>query len=234
MCRALRLVASALASAILVFGFWQQAAVRAEAPAGEVLVGTARIIDGDTLDIDGQRVRLHGIDAPESGQTCPGRREDWRCGEAATRELRRLAEGVLTCEGHERDQYGRLIGTCISAGRNINAEMVRSGYAWAFIKYSPDFAGHQREAQAAGAGIWAAGNPGDAPWDYRQNRWARATEAAPAGCAIKGNVSSGGRIYHVPWSPWYDKVSISPDRGERWFCDEAEAEAAGWRPARFE
>jgi hypothetical protein len=140
----------------------------------------------------------------------------------------------VTCDGHERDNYGRLIATCISAGRNINAEMVRRGYAWAFVKYSADFADEQRQAQAARAGIWAAGNPGDPPWVYRQARWARATEAAPEGCAIKGNVSRGGRIYHVPWSPWYDKVSISPDRGERWFCDEAEAVAAGWRPAQFE
>ncbi len=59
--------------------------------------------------------------------------------------------------------------------------------------------------------------------------------AAPDGCVIKGAVTKNGRIYHMPWSPWYDKVRIDDDpakRGERrWFCSEAEAEAAGWRPA---
>ena len=49
---------------------------------------------------------------------------------------------------------------------------------------------------------------------------------------IKGNITDNGRIYHMPWSPWYGKVRIDPARGERWFCNENEAMAAGWRPVR--
>ena len=54
--------------------------------------------------------------------------------------------------------------------------------------------------------------------------------AAPEGCAIKGNVTRNGRIYHMPWSPWYAQIKMEPDKGKRWFCSEAEAVAAGWRP----
>ena len=55
-------------------------------------------------------------------------------------------------------------------------------------------------------------------------------QAAPNGCAIKGNVTAHGRIYHMPWSPWYEQVKIEARKGKRWFCSEAEALAAGWRP----
>jgi hypothetical protein len=67
--------------------------------------------------------------------------------------------------------------------------------------------------------------------EFRDKRWASAETAAPNGCAIKGNVTAHGHIYHMPWSPWYGKVRIDPTKGERWFCSESEAKAAGWRPA---
>lgn len=232
---AFRLVAFALACGTLLALILPPAAHRSEARTGTaaVITGTVRIIDGDTLEIDGERIRLHGIDAPEAGQSCPaGAGGNWDCGNAATDQLRKLARGVITCEGRERDAYGRFIGTCFSGTLNINSEMVRQGYAWAFVKYSQDYVGDQQYSQSAGAGIWAAREPAMAPWDYRKQRWSNANTAAPEGCVIKGNISRSGRIYHVPWSPWYDKVSISPQRGERWFCTEEEAIAAGFRPAR--
>lgn len=230
-----RLVAFALACGTLAALIIPPAALRSEARPGaaEVITGTARIIDGDTLDINGERIRLHGIDAPEAGQSCPGRGTvNWDCGTAATEQLRKLARGVITCEGRERDAYGRFIGTCYADTRNINSEMVRQGYAWAFVKYSQDYVSDQQQSQSARAGIWAANETAVAPWDYRKQRWSSADTAAPDDCVIKGNISRSGRIYHVPWSPWYDKVSISPERGEQWFCNEEEAQAAGFRPAR--
>ena len=60
----------------------------------------------------------------------------------------------------------------------------------------------------------------------------RLSPQAPSGCAIKGNVTKNGRIYHMPWSPWYAQIKIEPDKGKRWFCTEAEALAAGWRPVQ--
>ena len=70
-------------------------------------------------------------------------------------------------------------------------------------------------------------------WDYRaQALGRRRAHRRPSGCAIKGNVTKSGRIYHMPWSPWYAQIRIEPDKGKRWFCTEAEALAAGWRPVQ--
>jgi hypothetical protein len=76
----------------------------------------------------------------------------------------------------------------------------------------------------------------DPPWIFREAKWNAATPNAPAdrerACPIKGNVSrSGGHIYHMPWQRYYARVKIDETAGERWFCDEGEAERAGWRRA---
>ena len=55
-------------------------------------------------------------------------------------------------------------------------------------------------------------------WEFRAKRWAAAEQQAPEGCAIKGNVTEHGRIYHMPWSPWYGQIRIEADKGKRWFC----------------
>jgi hypothetical protein len=75
----------------------------------------------------------------------------------------------------------------------------------------------------------------EAPWDFRADRWERAAAASPRpGCPIKGNIADDEEhIYHTPWSPWYSRTKIDEGKGERWFCDEAEAIEAGWRAARF-
>jgi endonuclease YncB( thermonuclease family) len=196
-----------------------------------LLSGRAIVIDGDTLEISGERVRLEGIDAPEADQTCGGGWfGQWKCGRAATAQLRWLTGGRrVECSSAGRDKYGRVLGWCTADGRDINAEMVRSGHAWAFVKYSARYRAVEADARAAKAGIWK----GDAEpaWIFRERRWAVAEESAPKGCAIKGNVTSNGHIYHMPWSPWYAKVRIEPAKGERWFCSEAEAGKAGFRPA---
>ena len=83
------------------------------AVAGEI-TGTAALTDGETIEIHGQDIRLHGIDAPESGQRCY--RPDgtpWRCGQKAALALdRRIGGGPVRCTWSEKDRYGRLIGTC--------------------------------------------------------------------------------------------------------------------------
>jgi len=193
--------------------------------------GTARVIDGDTIEIAGRRIRLEGIDAPEHGQTC-GRRffGTWNCGAAAADALRELVDDrSVVCESQGDDKYGRMLGICFVDGADINAQMVREGYAWAFVKYSKSYVREEAEARAARAGIWT----GDAEpaWIFREKRWAGAEYAAPNGCAIKGNISSHGYIYYVPWSPRYTQVKIEVEKGERWFCSEADAIAAGWRAA---
>lgn len=193
--------------------------------------GIARIVDGDTVDIDGTRIRLEGIDAPETAQTCERDGGTWACGIDAARFLAGLTRGEsLDCAVNGADIYGRTLATCFAGQRDINAEMVRRGYAWAFVKYSRTYVAVEDRARAARAGVWQG--PSQPAWLFRATRWTAASEAAPAGCAIKGNISHSGRIYHMPWSPWYDKVVMRSDKGSRWFCSESEAQAAGWRPIR--
>ena len=194
--------------------------------------GIAKVIDGDTIDVQGTRVRLEGIDAPEATQNC-GQRwvGTWDCGLEAAAELSRLVDGLqVQCESRGADKYGRMLGICFAGGRDINAEMVRRGLAWAFVKYSTTYQHVEADARARKVGIWQG--QAQAPWEYRRARWSIAENAAPEGCAIKGNVTAHGRIYHMPWSPWYEQIRIDPDKGERWFCSEAEAVAAGWRPVQ--
>ena len=199
------------------------------------VVGIASVTDGDTFDIGPIRIRLHGIDAPEAGQQC--KRADgksWQCGTEATNRLTDLVGGrTVECTALDRDAYGRIIAKCIADGIDVNARLVAEGLAWAFTRYSDDYANHEAAAKAAGLGIWQGET--QTPWDYRADRWNRAAAASPRpGCPIKGNINrEGERIYHTPWSPHYEWTRIDEREGERWFCDEAEAQAAGWRPARW-
>lgn len=197
--------------------------------------GNARVIDGDTIDVGVVRIRLHGIDAPEAGQPCQrADGDEWQCGTRATNRLRELIDGnPVECEALDRDMYGRVIGRCFHNDVDKNALLVEEGLAWAFVRYSDEYIDLEERARSAGIGIWQG--EAEPPWDYRANRWERAAEASPRpGCPIKGNINRDGqKIYHMPWSPWYDRTTIDESRGQRWFCDENEAVEAGWRPARF-
>jgi endonuclease YncB( thermonuclease family) len=199
--------------------------------------GPARVIDGDTLDIGTTRVRLFGIDAPEAAQRCnDAKSSEWACGRSATRALESLTIGtVVTCRGESQDEYGRLLGVCSTLRGEMNAALVRQGLAWAFVKYSSTYVSVEAEARLARRGVFATEN--ERPWDFRAHRWDDATRPAEADkrreCPIKGNIArSGERIYHMPWQSSYEHTSIDERQGERWFCDEGEAERAGWRRAR--
>jgi endonuclease YncB( thermonuclease family) len=231
-----QLVACALAAGFLYL-ISSEGAVRpgpgpafAAGTTGAPVSGPARVIDGDTIDIGDVRVRLEGIDAPESGQRCKRPLIGWwACGTAATAALTKLVDGqTVTCERHGQDKYGRMLGVCSTGGQEINAWMVRQGYAWAFVRYSQAYVQDEAAAKAARLGVWQAET--QPPWEYRAGRWTAAEQQAPEGCAIKGNVTRTGRIYHMPWSPWYARIRIEPEKGKRGFCSEAEAIAAGWRP----
>ena len=194
--------------------------------------GRALVTDGDTLRIGPVVVRLHGVDAPEAGQVCKDSRgKRWQCGQGAIERLKELAERKeLTCDVRDRDRYGRVIAVCSDGQITLNEVMVSEGLAWAFRRYSKDYARLEDQAKAERRGIWQ----GDAqpPWDFRERAWGAAVsgELPRPDCPIKGNISSSGEhIYHPPWSPWYSRTKINASTGERWFCDEAEAVAAGWR-----
>lgn len=189
-----------------------------------------RVVDGDTLEVDGITYRLHGIDAPEAGQKCKAENGgSWQCGQAAIAQMEKLvASRVVLCDARGNDGYGRTIGACKADGKDLNAEMVSQGLAWSFRKYSTDYTDLEDEARQLRLGIWQADTV--TAWDYRAERWSEAEQNSPVhGCPIKGNISGNGHIYHAPWSPWYKRTKINVNQGERWFCTEAQAIEAGWR-----
>jgi endonuclease YncB( thermonuclease family) len=201
--------------------------------AGDV-VGAARVLDGDTIEVGAIKVRLYGIDAPEGAQTCKGAGgKAYPCGGVAKKRLRQLAAGkTVTCKGEQHDQYNRLLAVCSVAGKEINGALVREGLAWAFTRYSQTYVAEERDARLAKRGVFAAENT--PPWDFRAGRWSETKKQVlpKEGCAIKGNVNrKGERIYHMPWQRDYVRTKINVTAGERWFCDEGEAKKVGWRRA---
>lgn len=216
-------------------------------PAHADVSGRAVVIDGDTIEVRGNRIRLHGVDAPESTQTCLGDGQPWPCGQRASRALAdRIAGRSVDCVETVRDRYGRIVAVCRLGGSDLSAWLVAEGWALANRRYSSAYVGQEATAKAARRGIWR----GDfvAPWDWRAGVRLPQTRSADKGngvrsnrdslpdareCRIKGNVSRDGtRIYHVPGGKYYERTRIRPSKGERWFCSEAEARSAGWRKSR--
>ena len=203
------------------------------APAGAATVqGIASVVDGDTLVVQGERIRLHGIDAPEATQTCQrSSGKKWPCGKGAADALTDyISRRLVICEGRDRDDSGRLIAVCSVDLVEINRWLVTEGLAVAFRKHSMSYVDAEAQARDHEAGIWSG--KFEMPWDYRKRRWAEVGSLAPdPNCPIKGDINKKGeRIYHTPWgSRTYKRTKINTAKGERWFCDEAEAVAAGWR-----
>jgi endonuclease YncB( thermonuclease family) len=207
---------------------------------GGAISGRAEVIDGDSLEISGVSIRLFGVDAFEGRQTCSRNAVAWRCGEAATRKLEDLVgSATIACEERDIDSYGRTVAACRNGKVDLSAELALAGLALAYRQYSTDYVDEEAEAEAAGRGAWAGSF--DAPWDWRRSD--RDSAESPSGgsaappasgnCLIKGNINSEGeRIYHLPGGSYYDATIIDASRGERWFCSEAEAVAAGWRASR--
>jgi len=194
----------------------------------QALTGVARVVDGDTLALRGQNIRLFGMDAPEKAQRCDVSGRNWACGVWATQKLRDIVgTGRLNCRQVDTDRHQRPVAVCHINGRDIAAEMVRAGAAVAYIKYSADYAGHEAEAKREKRGIWAGSVT--SPEAFRQ---AARSQPAPTACLIKGNIGAKGlRIYHLPGQRDYGVTRISPSKGEAFFCYEAEAQAAGFRKA---
>lgn len=133
--------------------------------------GVASVIDGDTLDIHGQRIRFHGVDAPESSQQCfrlPSK-APWRCGQRAALALSDfIGRRPVSCIPKDTDRYGRTIAVCQVAGQDLNAWMVDNGWAVAYARYSRDYVANEARAHGAGKGIWTSAFA--APWDYRASQ----------------------------------------------------------------
>ncbi|QPH52882.1 thermonuclease family protein [Pontivivens ytuae] len=193
--------------------------------AADTFTGPATVIDGDTIRMGEHRIRLSGFDAPERDQHCG----TTACGAVAAEELRKhVADQPITCVPDGTRHGNRIIATCHTPdGQTLGDWMVSEGYAVDDARYAPNYAPQTAAARAADKGLWPHGLASGRAWRIGAVDTA---DINPAECAIKGNISANGRIYHVPGeSRSYGATRIDLSRGERWFCSVAEAEAAGWR-----
>jgi endonuclease YncB( thermonuclease family) len=122
----------------------------------ETVEGVARIVDGDTIEIKDQKIRLWGIDAPEPAQRCTEGGTPYPCGLDASRALSKLiGRKPVSCMRRDTDRYRRMVAVCSVAGVDISRWMVTRGQAIAFRKYSLDYVAEEDHARAAKVGIWA-------------------------------------------------------------------------------
>ncbi|MFU0505807.1 thermonuclease family protein [Pseudaminobacter sp. NGMCC 1.201702] len=143
------------------------------AAADDAIVGRAAVIDGDTIEIKGERIRFNGVDAPESWQLCQDETDrDYRCGQVAANALAEfLSRSRPTrCEFVERDRYQRFVGNCFRAdGQSVSSWLVRNGHALDWPRYSKKaFAADQEQAKRRKLGMWQGLFV--RPWDARADQ----------------------------------------------------------------
>lgn len=207
------------------------AALPARVTLATELAGRATAIAGDMLRIDGTLVRLDGIEAPAPRQPCyrqNGRR--WNCAAAARTGLDRIIRGrPVSCTASGQDDAGRMLAQCAAGGRDIATELVRSGYVFAASSLRNSLTADEEAARNAKVGLWQ----GEVirPQEWRDLTWEEAKRSAPDGCPIKGLIRASEKYYALPWSADYERAKVRIDRGERWFCSEDEAKAAGFIPS---
>jgi endonuclease YncB( thermonuclease family) len=131
------------------------------------LIGRATVIDGDTIEINSQRIWLFGIDAPELQQTCVADGQTYQCGQQAALALTdHVGQQTVACEQRETDRYGRIIAVCRVDGADLGAWMVSQGWALAYFLYSRDYLEQEDAARTAWLGMWqGAFTP---PWAWRR------------------------------------------------------------------
>ncbi len=229
-------------------------AIGLASPSGAAEInGRARVVDGDTLVLDGVKIRFNGVDAPETDQVCLNDKgEQWACGVVARDRLaERIGGADVSCSTLGADRYGRSLAKCRVGQQDLQQWLVREGLALSYRQYSHDYDSEENGARQRQAGMW--GGAFIAPWDWRhrsKNTEIKGAYAVPvsaqakllgrvasgmnpnAECAIRGNVNrKNERIYHLPGMRDYANTRMDKRTGERWFCTEDEATAAGWRKA---
>ena len=143
----------------------------------KIISGIAKVTDGDTIRIEGKKIRFFGIDAPEKKQQCKkpwltisfiSFIKDYPCGQISTDKLKKKIDNkLLLCKWINKDRYKRYIAECFKDKTNINAWMVRNGYAVAYRKYSKKFVSQEIFAKKEKLGLWSGTFM--MPWDYRKN-----------------------------------------------------------------
>ena len=152
---------------LLLLAIWTPSFARTPA----ALVGIPSVVDADTLELHGQRIRLWGVDAPESAQRCTLRDgKQWRCGTAAANALSSYIAGrTVTCAARDEDRYGRTVASCSVAKVDLGTWLVSNGWALAYRRYSKSsYVGAEAGAIANRRGIHSS--QFEAPWDFRKNK----------------------------------------------------------------
>ena len=197
------------------------------------------VIDGDTIRISyngsTEKVRIIGIDTPETKDS----RVDVECwGPEATKYLVEKISGKEVSLSRDPtqddyDSYGRMLRYVYLDGADVGLELVRNGYGSEYTYSEPYL--KQREYKAAEEHA-KANKLGK--WSDKCNAESEPTqqlvpEEPKKNCDIKGNINKKGeKIYHMPGQKYYDETQINESKGERWFCSEEEAKAAGWRKSK--
>jgi endonuclease YncB( thermonuclease family) len=133
------------------------------------ITGRASVVDGDTVEIHGARIRLFGIDAVESGQWCRKDGKPWLCGKDSAFALAdKIGETPITCSGDEFDRYSRLIARCSLNGEDLGGWMVENGWAVAFRRYSEIYVEQENRAREKRIGLWSG--EFQMPWEWRATK----------------------------------------------------------------
>jgi endonuclease YncB( thermonuclease family) len=129
--------------------------------------GIPRIVDGDTLVVGGKRIRFNGIDTPETKQPCTLAGVWFDCGKLSSDALRSIINGrAVRCVVIKRDRYKRYVAKCYVGSLDIQSEMTRQGWAFAYRKYSVDYANDEVSARRAKLGLWQYELM--KPWNFRK------------------------------------------------------------------
>jgi endonuclease YncB( thermonuclease family) len=149
---------------------WLALLVVLSAAVADEISGTARVIDSNTIEIDGRRVRLIGVDAPDLDQTCPTRKgETYSCGRVAAQTLVRIVkDGSLDCRGERTDAAGRLLARCAIRGFDVGEQYVLTGRAFADPETGGDYRRAEATAEKLREGMWRG--EFQKPWDWRASR----------------------------------------------------------------
>ena len=127
-----------------------------------------KVVDGDTIHLNGEKIRFTGIDTPELKQTCIKEGIENPCGVTAKKILiNKIANNTVECISEGKDQYKRILAECFVNNESLSSYLVRSGYAFAYRKYSKKFIEDENYAKANKLGMWSM--EFDYPWDYRKN-----------------------------------------------------------------
>lgn len=131
------------------------------------IIGKSSVVDADTLEIHGTRIRLEGVDAPESSQRCGAMGQEWACGQEAALALSDwIGDKPASCKVQGADRYQRKLARCTIDGQDMQAWLVSNGWAMAYRRYSTDYVAAEEVAQAAKLGLWRGEFV--MPWDWRQ------------------------------------------------------------------